>query len=147
MRALLLEGTSDEVNAVLSNEAIRDSGFAAAASVTAVPAVDGQQYISEALAIHMLQRRPLSKEQVVVLKTLYSAHPKMVLATALAKKLNFERRQFSGLMGAFGNRLTHTQGWKKDHWFFRQEWNNNEACYQYGLPDSVRTALQKINLI
>lgn len=148
MRALLLEGTAEEVNAILSNEALRDSGFGTVGGAAPPPAgSDSQQYISEAFAINMLQRRPLSKEQITILRTLYAAHPKMVSAATLAKKLGFEPRQFSGLMGAFGNRLTHTQGWKKDHWFFRQEWNNNESCHQYGLPESVRTALQKINLV
>ena len=94
----------------------------------------------------MLKRRSLSDEQLLVLKTLYNSE-EPVLATELQSALSYSTRQFSGLMGAFGRRLTHTDGYEPHTWFFVQEWQVDEGCNAYALPPSVREALEKEALV
>jgi hypothetical protein len=98
-------------------------------------------YVTKAVAQAMLRRRPLAAEQRAVIKEIYSAHPKAVLATELQKKVSYSTAQFAGLMGAFGRRLTHTPGFVPHTRFFAQEWDHVLGCYRYGLPDTVRGAV------
>ena len=82
-----------------------------------------------------------------MLRALYSAHPGMVLATTLAQQVGYTRSQFAGLMGAFGRRVSHTEGYDGDAWFFEQQWNRGAGCCEYGLPETVREAMRLEQLV
>jgi hypothetical protein len=110
---------------------------------------DEVEYVTTELARSVLTRRALSKEQLLVLETLYKAHPKTVLAPELMKTVGYTRAQFSGLMGAFGRRISHTDGYEAQDGasFFDQEWDDNTGCNRYGLPDSVLEAMRLEKLV
>jgi hypothetical protein len=173
MKVTIIEGTPDEIAKALphlstvnpvttttmqpgaENEAVAMADHEAGhRKETDSPAetkasVDEVEYVTTELARSVLTRRALSKEQVLVLETLYKAHPRTVLATELMKTVGYTRAQFSGLMGAFGRRISHTNGYEAQDGasFFDQEWDNNTGCNRYGLPDSVLEAMRLEKLV
>jgi hypothetical protein len=150
-RGMVLEGTVEEIEKIIQN--IEKKSEQASAKDTERDDADDasevsgeKKYVSVKFARHMLKRRNLSVEQLLVLTTLYNSE-EPVLATELQSALSYSTRQFSGLMGAFGRRLTHTDGYEQDSWFFVQEWQMDKGCNAYSLPPSVREALEKEALV
>lgn len=89
----------------------------------------------------------MKDEPLAVPKMLYNAHPKLVLATEIHKEIKYSPAQLAGLMGAFGRRLAQTEGYISGDWFCITEWNDDTHCYEYGLPNSVRNALELERLV
>ncbi len=157
MKAIILEGTLDEVS-----QAIQRLGQASA-SVSVVPVTAAAQVsevtahpelppgspppITVELARAVLNRIPLAAEQKIVLKALYHAHPSWVTAPDLMAKVKYTRPQFTGLMGAFGRRLTHTPGYINGTTFFDQVWDNAAGINRYTLPETVREAMRLEKLV
>lgn len=147
MKVMVFEGTPEEILAALPH--LKDSLASTpvvAPSVT-VPAdgdaaATGSNFVSLRVARKVLTRRRLKPLQLVVLKEIYGAHPKPVLATELHKKTGYTAAQFAGLMGAMGRRVSHTEGYMDGDLFFIQVWNEKAGCWAYGLPDTVREALK-----
>jgi hypothetical protein len=97
--------------------------------------------VSVDVAKRVMTRIKLNDSQRLVLLVLRDNTPNWVLATDLQKLLNYSPSEFAGLMGAFGRRVTHTDGFVYGAHFFEQEWNLDHMCNQYRLPDSVMEAM------
>lgn len=159
VRVVVIEGSPDEVTEVINNTQALGGGTPVA-SGQAQPKPEGEAvneakpsngdettYVSEDIARRILTRRPLSKEQKIVLKTLAAAYPKYVSAPALHKATGYTSAQFAGLMGAFGRRVTHTEGFVEYTWFFDTEWDYEAGSYNYRLPETVFNAIKAEKII
>lgn len=89
----------------------------------------------------MLTRIPLAPLQKKVVVSIYRAGDKGIMGAELAKLLDYSSAQFRGLMGAFGRRISHTEGYEDGMYFFDQEWIDNEG-YLYKLPETSRKAVE-----
>lgn len=153
VKLIMIEGSPEDVLAVAK-------GLESGSSVTATNAVEATEssadvedeaeytdkervFVTVEVARHVINRRPLSKEQKLVFKTLADAHPNWVQALELQQATEYSRASFAGLMGAFGRRLTHTEGYVAGSWLFDQEWNYEKAAYQYRLPETVLAAVRE----
>jgi hypothetical protein len=108
-------------------------------------AEESVKFVKLDLARRVLSRRPLSREQKIVLVSLYRAHPDKLTTLELQRATGYAARQMAGLMGAFGRRLTHTRGYEEGDRFFDWVWNDDG--WHYGLPDSVREAMEFEKLV
>jgi hypothetical protein len=108
---------------------------------------EGWRWASTDVAYRALTRRRLSTEQRSVILAIYRAHPDWILATDLQKMINYSPSQFAGLMGAFGRRFTHTEGFEEGMWFFDQEIDHAHSCIRYRMPASVRKAVERASLV
>jgi hypothetical protein len=153
MKVTIVEGTPEEIAQAFPHLAasaapaveVRANGgapIAQAAEGTLDDTSEDDPAVSVEMARKVLKRIPLSKEQRLILRTLYDAHPKDVPAATLMAKVGYTRPQFTGLMGAFGRRLSHTPGYVAGTWFFEQEWDADTAANRYGLPETVREAMR-----
>ena len=79
-----------------------------------------------------------------VLKALNNAYPEWMLLSDLHSAAGYKPAQFAGLMGAFGRRMSHTDGYDRDAHFFEYRWNNDEDAWEYRLPESVREVLNPL---
>jgi hypothetical protein len=164
MKVTIIEGTPDEIakalphlsaanltviqpNTGAGEETAAEHGKESDLSAEENASGDEVKYVTTELAQSILTRRALSKEQLLVLETLYKAHPKTVSSTELMKILDYTRERFSGFMGAFGRRISHTAGYEAQDGasFFDQKWDG--ACNWYGLPDSVIEAMRLEKLV
>ncbi len=154
VKLIMIEGSPEDVLAVAKG---LESGSSVAAATNVAeaaessPEIDDEAeeeskerlFVTVEVARHVINRRPLSREQKLVLKTLADAHPGWVQASQLQEATAYSRASFAGLMGAFGRRLTHTEGYVAGSWFFDQEWNYETAAYQYRLPETVLAAAKE----
>ena len=106
-----------------------------------------QEFVSVELARVALTRRPLSEGQKMVLGRLKAAHPEWVSRDELLKVTSYTRHQFAGLMGAFGRRVTHTEGFVANTLMFDVRWNEDLGAWDYRLPDNTYEALILENLL
>ena len=154
MRVYVIEGTPDEIREAIPGLATAVDGQIATAPVEAgvgylaEKAVhdktigEVQAYVPVELARAVLTRRPLLDSQKTMLCAIYKVHPDFISAIDLQNILSQTPAQFRGFMGAWGRRYTHTEGFIEGEWFFEQEWDNEQACFLYRLPDSVREAMK-----
>ena len=151
MKVTIIEGTPDEIREALPGLSAASGVVIAAPDVLSEPAgesaAEASDFVSESVAKKVLTRRPLSKEQTLVLRLLYKAGDSGLLGTELQSKIGYSRPQFTGLMGAFGNRVGNTPGYIAGTWFFDQEWDYDEASNRYRLPASVRAALKSTGIV
>ena len=150
MKLVLIEGTPEEVLSVAKG--LEVGGTSPVPEATpAAPTVDvdpGERvFVSTEVARKVLNRRPLSHEQKTVLTMLAKRHPGWVPATELQAATGYTTAQFAGLMGAFGRRFTHTDGFVQGSWLFDAEWNYDKGAYDYRLPDTVLEAMKAEKLI
>jgi predicted transcriptional regulator with HTH domain len=149
VRLLMIDGDAEEVTHVLNNASIAQSAerviapAAAGKSPAAVSANgdDEKIFVTTEVARRVFKRRPLSKEQKRVLLLLVKAYPDWMSATELQTAIDYSPAQFAGLMGAYGRRLSHTDGYVNGSWLFDAEWNYENKCYDYRLPETVRKAI------
>ena len=106
-----------------------------------------QKSVSIEFARRVLKRRPLSNKQLIALRTLQKAYPEWVTRDELLEATGYTAHQLAGLMGAFGRRMAHTEGYFKGAWFFDTRWNDSAGAYDYRLPDAVLEALRLDDLI
>lgn len=151
MKVMLFDGTPEEILAVfphLKNSPAPTIIPSTASTNGASDSAEAESnYVSLRVARKVLTRRRLNPTQAIVLKEIYRAHPELVLATDLHEKTSYTPAQFAGLMGAIGRRVSHTEGYMDGDLFFIQEWNEEADCWAYGLPSSVREALENEKLI
>jgi hypothetical protein len=103
-------------------------------------------YVSTRVARRVLNRIKLHDVQKDLLVALCHAHPGTMLASELQGQIGYSPAQFAGLMGSWGRRVSHTEGYD-DEYFFIQNWDHDAGCMRYGLPDSVREAMELEGLI
>jgi hypothetical protein len=102
-------------------------------------------FVDTALALEILQRRPLSREQIMILRVLSQASEGWVKAPDLQRAVGYDTRRFAGLMGAFGRRVAYSSGIGNLR-FFDQKWDAQRGYNLYRLPDSVRAAVRQLGL-
>jgi hypothetical protein len=81
-----------------------------------------------------------------MLRLLDSAGQAWTPAPKLQKALSLSTREFAGLAGAFGKRLSHTEG-KGSRTFFDQYWDQENGYNLYRLPPSVSAALKRAKVV
>lgn len=159
MRVYVVEGTPDEIREAIPGLAMAVDGqiatMPAPAPIAAAHGVEAaeegeddeeQAFVSVDVAREVLTRRKLHDSQKSMLLAIYNAHPGQISAIDLQALLSQSTAQFRGFMGAWGRRYTHTDGFVEGEWFFDQEWDDEQACYLYRLPESVREAMELENL-
>jgi hypothetical protein len=161
MRVYVVEGTPEEIREAIPGLATAVEGqittvptaAPTAVSRTAVEAEEGEEedeeqaYVSVDVAREVLTRRKLHDSQKKMLRAIYKAHPGQISAIDLQALLSQNTAQFRGFMGAWGRRYSHTEGFVEGEWFFDQDWDDEQACYLYGLPESVREAMKLEKLV
>ncbi len=140
MRMIVYDGTPEEIARLLDLEQRRD--------VSAPPPNESpRNFVSASVAARVLTRRPLSEEQQAMLRMLYNAGERWTSAMRLQDQIGYAPNQFAGLMGAFGRRITQTEGYLGHTSFFDQEWDHENGCNRYRLPPSVRAAIESSGVV
>jgi hypothetical protein len=103
-------------------------------------------FVSEEVAFRILKRRSLSPEQLSMLAMLREADQNWTSAKSIQLKLGYSSSQFSGMLGAFGKRVSSTPGYREGTLFFDQEWDYEEGCNRYRLPEDVLDALKRAGI-
>ena len=154
MRVYVFEGTPEEIREAVkalpehhatAQVEVWEEDHAEAEAGPAERTTEGWAGVD--LARRALSRRPLSEELQKVLVALYEANLDRVSAPTLQGLIKYSRSQFSGMMGAFGRRLTHTRGYVDPTWFFDREWDQDNGHNTYRLPESVREAMRLEQLV
>jgi Ser/Thr protein kinase RdoA (MazF antagonist) len=146
MKGYMFEGTAQEViEAMTAMQAASssDTSSETAAAVAPTVAEEGEEkeFVSTEVARRVLSRRPLSREQLGILKMLHAAYPGWVPAAKLQAAISYTPAQFAGMMGAFGRRFSHTEGFVENTWLFDAEWDYEVGAYNYRLPETVKVAM------
>lgn len=148
MKAIILDGTPKEIG-----EALKEAGIGANVAIStpmleaeeAAPAepVDGEGWVPMPTEVgrRLLSRRQLAAKPTQAIIAIYEAGDEGVLGNELCELLDYEPAQFRGMMGAFGRRMFHTEGFKEGMYFFDQEWVDNVG-YRYKLPPTSRLAVE-----
>ena len=150
MRMYVVEGTPDEISQVVNKmetgsvaiQALNQTAFSAGSATGAQASEGDRVYVETDVARRVFRRRPLSQQQRQTLEHLVKAHPEWVTAQALQKATGYSPAQFAGLMGAFGRRLTHTDGYVEGSWLFDCEWSDETRGWLYKLPETVFDAVK-----
>ena len=147
MKMYVFEGTPEEISTVARSMLPATTGDVA----LSLEVQDGAHtqssdqpttFVTEEFACRVLGRRPaLSKPLKRVLRALNEVYPEWMLLSDLHSAARYTPAQFAGLMGAFGRRMSHTDGYNRDAHFFDIRWNDEKDTSEYRLPDAVREAL------
>lgn len=140
-----VEGTAEEVARLLNLMASPKTPTARLPSQE--PRLEGASpFVSEEVAYEVLTRRPLGPVHTRMLRKLQEAGDAWTTAPELQTELALSTREFAGLLGAFGRRLSHTDG-AGSRSFFDQYWDHENGYNLYRLPPSVRAALTRAKVI
>lgn len=157
MKAIVFDGTPQEVAEALKAMGVAPPMSAAVANIAPVESDDGDADESEddeegtqplpiLVAKRVLSRLPtISKNMKKALVALHKAGDSGLLGSELCELLDFDQSQFRGMMGAFGRRVTHTEGWYDGAGFFEYDWDA-ENGYRYKLFDTSRKAVEAVLL-
>lgn len=141
-----IEGTVEEVAELLRLlDLPKKSGETRSQRAISSPS-GNSPFVSEEVAYDILTRRPLAGSYVTVLKKLNDAGEEWTSALQLQNALDFSTREFAGLLGAFGRRISHTPG-AGSRAFFDQYWDHEHGYNLYRLPPAVRAALKRADLV
>ena len=155
-QVIRLEGTPEEIGEALKflpsagtphTTDVEMNGHDATDDVTDNATEPEETFVSTEFAKRALHRRPLSPQMKNVLKKLYEAHPGSLSTEELHDAAGYTPPQFAGLMGAFGRRLSHTNGYDADRHFFDWRWNDDRGVWDCQLPDTVRQALEEEGIV
>lgn len=147
MKLYVFEGSVGELSEVAKNLGVQsvptaieaDDGVEAAPKPH--PVNEGNDPVSVKFARRVLKRRKVSEPMQAVLQELYNAGDAWVGIEQLCSASDYTRQQFAGLMGAFGRRISHTQGYDEETYFFETEWDHENHGWRYKVPSTVRDAL------
>lgn len=156
MKAVVFDGTPQEVA-----EALKAMGVAAPTTSAAAGLAETEgdeagdtdeegdeplQPLPLTVAKRVLSRLPtISKNMKKALIALHGAGDNGLLGSELCELLDFDQSQFRGMLGAFGRRVTHTEGWYDGAGFFDYDWEA-ETGYRYKLFDTSRKAVETVLL-
>ena len=153
VRLVELEGTAEEINEVIPTIQPMTAGNAMSgeppentSSSVAKTAEGPTKFVTVDFARRVLTRRRLSDPFKALIRALTEAHPNRVLSAALYDATGYTVPQFTGLMGAFGRRVAHTEGFEKGTDFFDYKWNEEANQWEYRFPETVREAVSLENL-
>ena len=155
MRMFVFEGSPEEIGQVLKTLGPLDVTQITAPQVETkgrpplpltppigVDEAQDMKFVTVEFARAAMTRISLSEPLKKVLVALRDADPDWVSAAELYKASGYEGQQFAGLMGAFGRRMKHTDGYDEDAYFFDFEWDEDASAWKYRLPDSVIEAMR-----
>ena len=150
MRLYVFEGSPEEIRETVQSvlPITADHAVSVELSTARSPTVrsrDSDQpkkFVTAEFASRVLARRPsLSAPVKAVLEALSEAYPSPVPLSDLHRVADYTPQQFAGLMGAFGRRMSHTEGYDVEAHFFDYRWDNDAGEYVYSLPETVYQAL------
>ena len=159
MKAIVFDGTPQEVAEALKAMGV-SAPISAAVAQTAPVANDedkadqdgagedgdGTQPLPLLVAKRVLNRLPtISKNMKRALVAIHKAGDAGLLGSELCELLDFDQSQFRGMMGAFGRRVMHTEGWYDGAGFFQYDWDA-ENGYRYKLFETSRKAVEAVLL-
>ena len=123
MRAFIFEGTAEEVGRVV--QAMQPSSATSVEPPPTRPTTGDEETwppVTEEFARRVLTRRRLSGPVKAMLRTLSQVDPGDYVPVAdLYEATGYSSSQFAGLMGAFGRRIAHTEGYDENAVFFEYE--------------------------
>ncbi len=137
MRFVEFEGTPAEFEQVKHHFTFNSVSVASVPAAPSLPADDRERPPEQTneelreIVIEALTRRRLPSTMVTIFKSLLKS-PKGLSTTTLAKELGITRAQLAGVLGAFGRRLSHTEGFPNDDervWLAKREWRDGERRY------------------
>jgi hypothetical protein len=102
--------------------------------------------ITEAFAMRVLQRKPLSEAQQKMLSKLASKHPKWTSFEELQKATGYTPAQLSGALGALSRRVALTPGYVEGMMFLCWDWDESASSYNYFLSDASVAAAKRAGL-
>jgi len=151
MKLFVFDGTPEEISKVVSNfqaEPTQLMEFNTQPKKTTASKHDEtiEKFVTKQFAIDAVTRIKLSTPLKVVMKHLLDANGSLVSTTFLCDLCGYKERQFAGMMGAFGRRMSNTTGYDEKAHFFNYEWNEANQEWDYSLPPSVISALNEIDL-
>jgi hypothetical protein len=153
MRLIEFEGTPAEFELVKHQFGVTSGSFEVQKPQ---PAVTGEAGPKPALSpeerheifVLALTRIPLESRMRAMLKALLKSQNGVTTAE-FAKMLGITRSQLAGVFGAFGRRLSHTEGFPEgetqESWLATSTWNGKER--RYVLTSHGRAALQDKRVI
>lgn len=149
MKMYVVEGTPDEISAVMHTMGSAPNADSASArsrrrfveTEELEDEEENETFVTTEFARAALTRIPLSKPFRAVLAGLKKAHPEMVAVSELHEISQYDPSQFAGLMGAFGRRMKHTDGYDPEALFFTSDWDEEAEAWRYGLAATVVEAL------
>lgn len=153
MKLYVFDGTPEEIRDVARGILPMGTGPALAVEVPekerpVTMGSDGSgsetKFVTTEFARRVLTRRPHLMPRIqAVLAALSAASGKWVPRSELRRAVDYSPHQFAGLMGAFGRRVSHTEGYDDEAWFIEQDWDEDEQDWVYRLPESVLEALKE----
>ena len=157
MMKLTIEGSPSELANVLKHlsdvgfSPIPDLGEGGGESAIAAQEITGEDRAGKAVSVetakHYFTRRKISEEQKTVFKVLYAADGQPVPTTELRDALGYDSAQMRGLLGSLGKRLNaHCKGYVKGQIVMEKKWNPSEGQNYYSLPDTVRQAMDELDM-
>ena len=153
MKVTIVEGTQEEIAKTFPHLGVDQAiGATPSPPVTTThnihaPAERLDSTVSVEIARKIMNRIPLSNEQRQVLVAVYEAYPNKISAAELSSLIGYTRAQFSGLMGAWGRRISNTPGYEGGDWFWEQEWDYENGMNLYSLAEPVREAIRQEKLV
>ena len=136
MRFVEFEGTPAEFEQVKHHFTFNSVSVASAPAAPPPPADERplpkqtDEELRE-IVIEALTRRRLPSTMATIFRSLLKS-PKGLSTTTLAKELGITRAQLAGVLGAFGRRLSHTEGFPDDDErvsLAKREWRDGERRY------------------
>lgn len=102
------------------------------------------KFVTTEFAHRVVTRRPPLMPRIqAVLTALTEAAGEWVPRSELRHVADYTPQQFAGLLGAFGRRMSHTEGYDEEAHFFEYLWDDEKKEWLYRLPDSVLEALKE----
>ncbi|HYI48956.1 MAG TPA: hypothetical protein VEX35_10875 [Allosphingosinicella sp.] len=138
-----IEGTPEEVAKLLE---LMSRASPASNTSSPVKAQGASPFVSEDVAYNVLTRRELAGVYAKMLQKLDQAGDAWTTAPELQDALGLTTREFAGILGAFGRRLSHTEG-AGTRSFFDQYWDHGQGYNLYRLPPCVRAALRRAGIV
>jgi hypothetical protein len=105
-----------------------------------------RRFVTDEFARRVLTRLPVSEPMKAVLKALLPTGENWTPMTELCRLTGYSKAQFSGLMGAFGRRMAHTENFDQDAYFFDYQWSEQLHSWEYRLPNQVADAIRAVDL-
>ena len=151
MRAFIFEGSPEEIREAVQSiipanpERVIAAGTPEGKRSLPLREIDSEhekRFVTQEFARRVLTRRPtLSGPVKRVLQMLQEAHPGWVTLGDLHVAAGYTPQQFAGLMGAFGRRMSHTDGYDPHAHFFDYQLNRETENWEYAMPVSVHQAM------
>ena len=151
MKLYVYDGTPDEISQVVQKlQATTPAESRPNESDDAFLSQDPKgpkKFVETDFALRTLSRIKLSDPFKATIRALDKALPEWVHISELHEASGYKPAQFAGLMGAFGRRMAHTEGYDGEAHFFDYEWDEDTEAWKYRIPDSVHEAIRLMGLI